>query len=163
MWAHQSQTKYISVNGVVACIYSRALPVCVLCQCVFCVCVPCDISRMESERAHLSSTCVLLSAGNTYKASPLLFSVGGTRMGGATKLGSGRSPLVRWPTPLNPTLQKRSKSVSPSHGVGRLSPFSQTVQSRSWTTLFSEDSAAVSLEPLLPQMCMQKLLEMPGK
>jgi anaphase-promoting complex subunit 1 len=44
------------------------------------------------------------------------------------------------------------------HQAGRLSPFSQTVHSNSWTTFFSEESA-VALEPLLPQICIHKLAE----
>ena len=97
------------------------------------------------------------------KASPHLFSGGGEggrgRGAGANRLGSGRSPFVaRVPTPLNLGSQKRSKSVSPSHHVGRLSPFSQTIHSHSWSTFFSEESA-VSLEPMLPQICVHKFIE----
>ena len=78
---------------------------------------------------------------------------------GGNRLGSGRLPFApRLPTPLNLGNQKRSKSVSPMHQAGRLSPFSQTVHSNSWTTFFSEESA-VALEPLLPQICIHKLAE----
>ncbi|CAI8050482.1 Anaphase-promoting complex subunit 1 [Geodia barretti] len=94
------------------------------------------------------------------KATPHMFSGGGGGGGrGGNRLGSGRSPFApRLPTPLNLGNQKRSKSVSPMHQAGRLSPFSQTVHSNSWTTFFSEESA-VALEPLLPQICIHKLAE----
>ena len=109
--------------------------------------------------------CVCLSARNLYKVSPHPLSGGGGGGGGrgATKLGSGRSPFVpRLPTPLTLASQKRSKSVSPPHRAGRLSPFSQTVNTNSWSTVFSEESA-VSLDQLLPQIAMHKLLEVPEK
>ena len=70
--------------------------------------------------------------------------------------------MSRVPTPLNLGSQKRSKSVSPSHHVGRLSPFSQTIHSHSWSTFFSEESA-VSLETLLPQICVHKIAECVGR
>jgi hypothetical protein len=78
---------------------------------------------------------------------------------GAVKIG--RSPfLAKFQSPM--VSQKRSKSLSPSHHAGRLSPFSQTISSSTWSTFFSEESA-VSLEPLLPQICLHKVLDIPER
>ena len=100
----------------------------------------------------------LSACSNHLKISPHPISGGGGRgIGGSIKHGSGRSPFVtRLQTPRNVPTQKISKSVSPT--LGRLSPFYQTIHSNSWSTLFSEESA-FTLEPLLPEICLQKLFE----
>lgn len=88
------------------------------------------------------------------------YPISGGGRAGPFKIGSGRSPFVarlRSPQPLTVTTQKRSKSVSPPL-LGRISPFTQTVYSNSWSTFYSEESA-VSLDPLLPQLCLVRLFE----
>ena len=91
-----------------------------------------------------------ISAHHLQKASVHPFSGGGGRAG-LCKLGSGQSPFIsRLQPPV--TFQKMSKSMSPPL-LGRISPFSQTVYSNSWSTFYSEESA-MTLEPLLPQLCM---------
>ena len=53
--------------------------------------------------------------------------------------------------------QKRSKSLSPPI-LARLSPFSQTVNSRSWSTFYSEElSFGHMFEPLVPQICIHHI------
>lgn len=53
--------------------------------------------------------------------------------------------------------QKCSKSLSPPT-MARMSPFSQTVDSRSWSTFYSEElSFGLNFEPLLPQLCLHPL------
>lgn len=54
-------------------------------------------------------------------------------------------------------LQKCSKSLSPT-SMSRMSPFSQTVDSRSWSTLYSDEmSYSNKFEPLYPQLCLHSL------
>ena len=53
--------------------------------------------------------------------------------------------------------KKRSKSLSPLV-LARISPFSQAVNSRSWSTFYSEEfSFGKNFEPLLPQVCLRLL------
>ena len=79
--------------------------------------------------------------------------------GSGVKVGSGRSPFIsRLQTPQSQMiqLQKRSKSLSPPL-LARISPFSQTINSRSWSTFYSEESFGDSFEPLIPQICLRLL------
>ena len=106
---------------------------------------------------HLCTT-----ACHLQKASPYLLSGGGKGSSGPLKLGSGRSPYIaRLQSPLTVTSQKRSKSVSPPL-LGRISPFSQTVHTNSWSTFFSAEESAALLDPLLPQLCLHRQCEMDG-
>lgn len=52
----------------------------------------------------------------------------------------------------------RSKSASPPL-LGRLSPFTQMVNSNSWSTYYSEESIGNEVEPLLPKLCIHRLWE----
>ena len=120
---------------------------------VFCIL---NVYTVEGMFMYTWQQLVLLSASNLQRGSPHLFSGGGGGGRGSVKHGSGRSPFVRrLQTPLSIASQKRSKSVSP---LGRLSPFSQTIHSNTWSTVYSEESA-MSLEPLLPQICMHLIFE----
>ena len=81
--------------------------------------------------------------------------------GGSVLQGTGRSPFIqRLQTPTseaNKYLKKCSKSFSPPV-VARMSPFSQTIDSRSWSTFYSEEmSFGTSFEPILPQVCIHFL------
>lgn len=121
----------------------------------------------DAESLGVCAFMFTLTACSQYRGPPYPLSggggVGGGRGAGSgnVKLGSGRSPfLARLQTPL--VSQKRSKSLSPSHHAGRLSPFSQTINSNTWSTFFSDESA-LPLDPLLPQVCLQKMLDIPQR
>ncbi|KAL5463582.1 hypothetical protein EMCRGX_G032493 [Ephydatia muelleri] len=81
----------------------------------------------------------------------------------AVKVGSGRSPFVgRVPTPQSGGPRMRSsKSLSPPH-LARISPFSQTVNSQSWSTFYSEESLGQCYEALVPQRCLHLVWQEPG-
>ena len=65
-------------------------------------------------------------------------------------------PLLPSFLPLPSLPQKRSKSLSPQL-LARISPFSQTINSRSWSTFYSEESFGDNFEPLVPQVCLRQL------
>ena len=66
-----------------------------------------------------------------------------------------RNPFLFFSAPYQ--RMKKAKSLSPPVQHARISPFTQTVNSRSWSTFFSEDTLGEQLEPLLPQTCLHLL------
>jgi len=71
---------------------------------------------------------------------------------------TGRTPyLARLTTPhprLVSSVKRGSRSLSPQV-LARVSPFSQAVNSRSWSTFYSEEfSFGRHFEPILPQLCL---------
>lgn len=58
-------------------------------------------------------------------------------------------------------LQRCPKSLSPPH-LARISPFSQTVNSQSWSTFYSEESLGQCYEALVPQKCLHFVWQEPG-
>lgn len=58
-------------------------------------------------------------------------------------------------------MQRSSKSLSPPH-LARISPFSQTVNSQSWSTFYSEESLGQCYEALVPQRCLNFVWHEPG-
>lgn len=88
------------------------------------------------------------------KESPFTITGGGKT--GSIKVGSGRSPFFsRLQSPIV-TNKLRSKSVSPQM-VTRMSPYSQIVNSNTWSTLYA--TASLNVEPLIPQLLLQQRWE----
>ena len=52
---------------------------------------------------------------------------------------------------------KHAKSLSPQLHYARISPYSQTMNSHSWSTFYNEDSITEPFEFLLPQVCIHQV------
>ena len=75
------------------------------------------------------------------------------------RVGSGRSPFFS--RLQSPVIQNkiRSKSVSPPM-LNCMSPYSQIVNSNSWSTLYEESATGhLNVDPLVPQLLLQQLWE----